>query len=534
MSRGSAILPRVNVWTTLQRALDHYPHKVGVVDGPRSFTYREVARRAAALACHLRRRGVGARDRVAVLELNTHAMLEATYAAAALGAVLCPLNYRLSPRELAFILDDAGARLLLANRCFGEQVARLTSSPQQLEGLLWCGDGDAPALPLPAEDLEQAVAAELDGPLEPAAVEADALAHLYYTSGTTGRPKGVMLTHGNVCHHALGAVAELGLRDRDVWGHIAPMFHLADAWATVAMTLVGGRHVMVPRFGPRAALRAIEQGGVTISNLIPTMLNLMIKHPAAAEHDYSSLRAILSGGAPIAPEVVRRIMSTFGCEYVQTYGMTETSPYLTLSLLKDHLRALPEEEQQRYRASTGRPFITVELKVVGDDGAPVRPDGEQVGEIRVRGDTVTPGYWNLPDETAAAFSDDGWLCTGDLAVLDAEGYVNIVDRKKDMIISGGENIYSIEVENTLYEHPAVLEAAVYGAPDETWGEVVRAAVVLRPGRQAGAQELVEFCRQRLAAFKAPRGVDFLDELPRTGSGKITKKALKKTLGARRG
>ena len=516
----------MNIWTTLQRASDLYPHKVGVVDGPRSFTYREVGQRAAALACHLRGRGVGPGDRVAVLELNTHAMLEVTYAAAALGAVLCPLNYRLSPRELAFILDDAGARLLLANRCFGEAVAELLELPQPLEGLLWCGDGEATeGIALPDHDLEQAVAANRDAALEPAPVEAGELAHLYYTSGTTGRPKGVMLTHGNVCVHALGTVAELGLCDHDVWGHIAPMFHLADAWATVAMTLVGGRHVMVPRFGPRAALRALSNGGVTISNLIPTMLNLMIKHPAAAEYDYSGLRVILSGGAPIAPEVVRRIMSTFGCDYVQTYGMTETSPYLTLSLLKDHLRALPEEEQQRYRASTGRPFVTVELKVVDEAGRPVRPDGQQVGEIRVRGETVTPGYWNLPEETAAAFCD-GWLCTGDLAVMDAEGYVNIVDRKKDMILSGGENIYSIEVENALYEHPAVLEAAVYGAPDETWGELVRAAVVLRPGRRATAQELVDFCRPRLAAFKVPRGVDFLEELPRTGSGKIFKKALR--------
>ena len=515
----------MNIWTTLQQALDRYPEKVGVTDGQRSFTYGEVGQRVAALARHLSSCGLGPGDRLAVLELNSHVMLEATYAAAGLGAILCPLNYRLSPRELAFILDDAGARLLLVNTCFGAQVAELLELEQPVQRLLWCGEQAAPAapVPVPAEEYEQALVA-CQGELRPVAVDSDAVAHLYYTSGTTGRPKGVMLTHANVCVHALGAVAELGLRDADVWGHIAPMFHLADAWATVAMTWVGGRHVMLPRFGARAALQILEQGGVTISNLIPTMLNLMIKHPRVADHDTSSLRVILSGGAPMAPRVVRQVMETFGCDYVQTYGMTETSPYLTMSLLKDHLRSLPEAEQQRYRASTGRPFITVELQVVDDQGEPVRPDGQQVGEIRVRGDTVTPGYWNLPEETAAAFVD-GWLCTGDLAVLDAEGYVNIVDRKKDMIISGGENIYSIEVENALYEHPAVLEAAVYGVPDETWGELVRAAVVLRPGQRATARQIVDFCKDRLAAFKVPRGIDFFEALPRTGSGKIFKRGL---------
>ena len=516
--------PLVNIWTTLAKAVELYPRKVGVVDGQRRLTYSEVGQRAAALARYLSRRGLGLGDRLAVLEINSHVMLEATYAAAGLGAILCPLNYRLSPRELAFILDDAGARLLLANTCFGSLIQETLQQPQPVERLLWCGEAPATTVPLPAESYEQGLDADA-GQLRPAAVDRDQVAHLYYTSGTTGRPKGVMLTHGNVCLHALGAVAELGLRDSDVWGHIAPMFHLADAWATVAMTWVGARHVMIPRFGARTALRAMEEASVTISNLIPTMLNLMIKHPAAADRDFSSLRVILSGGAPIAPQVVRQVMETFRCDYIQTYGMTETSPYLTLSILKDHLRALPELEQQRYRASTGRPFVTVELEVVDEQGRTVRPDGLQVGEIRVRGDTVTPGYWNLPQETAAAFVD-GWLCTGDLAVIDAEGYVDIVDRKKDMIISGGENIYSIEVENVLYEHPAVLEAAVYGAPDQTWGEIVRAAVVLRSGHQATARQIMDFCAQRLAAFKTPRGVDFLSELPRTGSGKISKRELR--------
>jgi acyl-CoA synthetase (AMP-forming)/AMP-acid ligase II len=333
-----------------------------------------------------------------------------------------------------------------------------------------------------------------------------------------------MLTHHNVWTHALAAIAELQLSDRDTWAHVAPMFHLADAWATFAITWVGGCHVMVPKFDAAETLATFERERVTLTNLVPTMLNLMVKHPDRTRFDYGSLRLILSGGAPIAPAVVAAIVETFGCEYVQTYGMTETSPYLTLSLLKPHLRALPAAERLRFSAKTGRPFIAVELKVVKEDGKPVQTDEAEVGEILVRGPTVTPGYWQCPEETRAAF-DDGWLRTGDLAVMDAEGYLTIVDRKKDMIITGGEKVYSTEVEHVLYQHPAVLEAAVFGTSDPTWGELVNAAVVLRPGSTASADELDAFCRERLAGFKWPRRITFLAELPKTGSGKIMKRAL---------
>ncbi|MGD8342667.1 MAG: AMP-binding protein, partial [Desulfobacterales bacterium] len=363
------------------------------------------------------------------------------------------------------------------------------------------------------------------GYFEPVSVDENQVAHLYYTSGTTGRPKGVMLTHKNVCSHALITIAELKLVDTDVWGHIAPMFHLADAWATFAITWVGAQHVMVPQFEAEAVMAAIERQKITLSNLIPTMLNLMIKHPRVAEYDFSSLREILSGGAPIAPELVKSIMQTLGCDYIQTYGMTETSPYLTFSILKAHLTALPPDAQLKYKSKTGRPAIGVDLKVVDEQGDPVAADEQQVGEIWVKGDTITPGYWNQPKETASAFSN-GWLHTGDLATLDSEGYVNIVDRKKDMIVTGGENVYSTEVENVLYMHPKILEAAVFGVPDERWGEAVNAAVVLKTGETVTADELIAFCKEHQAAYKAPKAIVFLDELPKTGSGKIYKKGLR--------
>jgi acyl-CoA synthetase (AMP-forming)/AMP-acid ligase II len=334
-----------------------------------------------------------------------------------------------------------------------------------------------------------------------------------------------MLTHRNVCTHALAAIAELGLHDGDTWGHIAPMFHLADAWASFAVTWVGGRHALVPSFCAETALSAIARERITITNLIPTMLNLMLRHPALPSTDLSSLRLLLSGGAPIAPELVREVCTRFGCDYQQTYGMTETSPYLTLSRLSARLRALPADERLAYQAKTGRPFLGVELRVVDESGARIADDDRAVGEIQVRGETVTPGYWNLPEATREAFQD-GWLRTGDLATVDGHGYLTIVDRKKDMILCGGENVYSIEVENVLYQHPAVLEAAVYGVPDELWGERVVAAVVLRAGQRATAGELEAFCKERLAAYKAPREVRFLAELPRTGSGKVRKRSLR--------
>jgi acyl-CoA synthetase (AMP-forming)/AMP-acid ligase II len=268
---------------------------------------------------------------------------------------------------------------------------------------------------------------------------------------------------------------------------------------------------------------------ITITNLIPAMLHLMLASPRAADTDTSSLRLVLSGGAPIAPEVVRRILETFGCDYAQTYGMTETSPYLTLSLLDAAERTLPSDARLARRARTGRPFGAIALRVMRLDGSgPVRADDQEVGEIWVRGETVTPGYWRRPDETRAAFTGD-WLRTGDLAVVDATGSVNIVDRLKDMIVTGGENVYSVEVENVLFGHPAVLEAAVISQPDAVWGEVVHAAVVPRPGTRLVADELQAFCRERLAAFKVPRQITCLDALPRTGSGKVSKRVLRERL-----
>jgi acyl-CoA synthetase (AMP-forming)/AMP-acid ligase II len=513
----------MHLWHLLDRARRLHPDNLALVDGELRCSYRELGARVDGLAESLRSAGVEPGHRIAALLPNGSPYLESYFAAAGLGAVFVPLNVRLTPQELAFILQDSGSHVLIAHTGHIELVREVLLGVAPVTTVIWSGPDLR--LELPVAQHRYPPPLEFGERFVPHEIEDEALAHLYYTSGTTGRAKGVMLTHRNVSIHALGTVAELQLGERDVWAHVAPMFHLADAWATFAITWVGGRHVMFPRFEPREVMAGIQKERVTITNLVPTMLNLMVKHPSRGEFDYSSLRLLLSGGAPIAPSVVLAIAETFGCEYVQTYGMTETSPYLTLSLLKEHLRRLPLPEQMVYRAKTGRPFIAVELKVADEAGRPVPDDEQTVGEIMVRGDTVTPGYWRRPVETAEAFLD-GWLRTGDLAVVDSEGYVSIVDRRKDMIITGGEKVFSTEVEHVLYQHPAVLEAAVYGEPDAMWGEIVAAAVVLRPDARAEAEELLEFCRARLAGFKQVRRLVFRSELPKTGSGKIMKRALR--------
>jgi acyl-CoA synthetase (AMP-forming)/AMP-acid ligase II len=488
------------------------------VDGGRRHTWAETRSRAGALAKHLAERGVRAGDRVAILEGNSIPYLESYFAAAGAGAILVPLNTRLLARELAVILADCRPGILLHGADFAElagEAARESGVPISMLAL--CGPQDASS---PYERIVSAGDHYVARSLEDTAV-----AQLYYTSGTTGQPKGVMLTHRNVTTHARACVEELALSSGDVWGHFAPMFHLADAWASFAITAVGGRHCFLGAFDARASFAILRDEGVTITNLVPTMLVRWIDLAEREGAPVHRLRLLLSGGAPIAPELVRRIVSTFSCEYAQTYGMTETSPYLTISLLREHHRSLTESQQIAVRAKTGRAFGPVELEVVDSDDRCVPRDQRSVGEIRVRGPTVSPGYWQRPEETRRAHRG-GWLYTGDLAVIDGEGYLTIVDRKKDMILSGGENVYSTEVENALYEHEAIMEAAAFGLPDREWGEIVCAAIVLRAGRTAQAEEILAHCRERLAGYKCPRRLFLVDDLPRTGTGKIKKLALR--------
>lgn len=509
----------------LAKAVRLFPKREAVVCGDTRLDYEGFARRVWKLSHALMGLGLEKGDRVAILHENCHIFLEAYLAAAHLGLVLVPLNYRLSARELGMILNDSQARILIVQSSQQDKIGAMWELVPGIEKAIWTQGVVKSGVGPKGLEYESLISGQLDTPPPEPGIRENDVAQLYYTSGTTGRPKGVMLTHKNVKGHALGTIAELQLADSDHWFHVAPLFHLADAWATFAITWVGGKHVVLPVFDAPRVLRTIQEEKITLTNLIPTMLNMMVNHPDVGRFDYSSLRVLLSGGAPIAPEVVRRIIETFRCDYIQTYGMTETSPYLTMSLLKHHLKGLNWEAQLGFKSTTGREFINVSLKVVDDQGQEVAKDNRQVGEIIVKGDIVTTGYWNLPEETSKAIRD-GWLYTGDLAVVDQENYVTIVDRKRDMIITGGENVYSTEVENVLYMHPDVLEAAVIGVPDPHWGEAVKACVVLKEGRHTTEPEIISFCKENMAHYKAPKSVDFLKALPKTGSSKIYKKGLR--------
>lgn len=524
----------MNLWLSLNKALTLFPNKEAIVDGDKRFTYAALGKRIANVVANLQAMGLRKGDLVAIAAPNCHQYLEIYYACGISGIVLSPLNYRLALREISDILNEAECRLLFVHPDFAGHVQELKESVGTLAHIVHIDDGNgasAGTTSTSTATVETSYEALAHGNADPARLDslpqlhADDLAQVYFTSGTTGRPKGVMLTQGNVTFNSLAVIADLRLDETDSWLHGAPMFHLADAWATFAITWVGGKHVFIPYFNASNALRCIEEHGITTSVLVPTMLNAMMHDPALPQHNYTSLRMILTGGSPIAPDMVREAIEKFGCEYIQLYGMTETSPFLTLSRPKSHQLTGDCSREINVRCRTGRPYIGAEVKVVKPDGTEVAHDNMDVGEIIARGPTIFAGYWKQPEATAQAIRN-GWIHTGDLAVVCPEGFINIVDRAKDMIITGGENVFSTEVEYVLQEHPAVLECAVFGIPHEFWGESVKAAVVLREQQSATEEQLIEYVRERLAHYKVPRGIDFHPALPKTGSGKIYKKGLR--------
>jgi long-chain acyl-CoA synthetase len=471
------------------------------------------------LANVLRHHGIVKGSRVAVLSANSLPYLEMYYATAALGALIVPLNFRLAPAELAYILQDSGSTLLLVGEGFAELYRqtkpRLATPPTTIAA---AAQGLPDAVPGYEDCLAQASA-----DFTPVEVDEHDLAGLFYTSGTTGHPKGVMLSHRNLVTNAYHFMSAIHEEEGEVYLHCCPMFHLADGPTSHRITWLGGTHVIVPGFEPLAVLEAIQREGVTSVLLVPTMINFLVHHPAIAAYDLSSLRRILYGASPMPVEILRRAAQVFGCPLIQLYGLTETSPLLTM-MAPRYLALAGEEAQVRRLASCGRAVPGVRVRVVDDQGNDVQPG--EVGEIVARGPNIMQGYWNKPEETAAAFRQ-GWFCTGDLATVDEEQFIFMVDRKKDMIITGGENVYSTEVENALYQHPAVLEAAVIGVPDDRWGEAVLALVVLKPHAAASDVDLIEHCRGLIAHYKCPRRVEICQApFPKSGSGKILKASLR--------
>lgn len=496
----------------LHRALQAHPDSIATTYGERSRTFAEQGDRVARLAAALQELGVAVGDRVAMLSLNSDRYAEYLLAVPWAGAVVNPVNIRWSPAEIAYSLVDSETKVVLIDDAFAPMAAALTAECDCVRTVIHCGDGPTPEGMLSYEDLISGAEA-----VEDAVRQGDDLAGIFYTGGTTGFPKGVMLSHRNLVTSALGTVAsgEL-LGPNAVLLHAAPMFHLADLAAWTGQNLLGGRHVIVPFFEPSAVLGAIQEHGVTDVLLVPTMIQMLADHPTVPDYDLSSLARILYGGSAISEGVLRRTQQTFpGVRMTQAYGMTEVAPVATL--------LLPDEHHGTYLRSGGRAALHAEVKIVDENDQVVRAG--TVGEICVRGSNVMQGYWNKPDETAATLVD-GWMHTGDGGYLDESGYVFVVDRIKDMIITGGENVYSAEVESALSKHPAVAASAVIGLPDEKYGESVHACVVLIPGQQVTVDELRDFCKGHIAGYKTPRTIDFVDELPISGAGKVLKRELR--------
>ena len=469
------------------------PHRVALVHGDELITYTGLADRAARAAHALRGLGVRRGDRVAYLGPNHPAFLELLFGTAQLGAIFVPLNTRLAAPELSYILADCGADVLLHAGGPALPVRRAISLDTDFRDLLSRVD------PAP-----------LDEP-----VSLDETALLMYTSGTTGRPKGVQLTHGNLTWNTVNLLIDLDLRADEVTLVSAPMFHVAALNQTVLPTfLKGGRSLLVDSFDPVRALELIARHGVTFMFGVPTMFARLADTPGWADADLSTVRNMIVGGAPVPTSLIEAYRQR-GLTFLEGYGLTETSPGALF------LRA---DDAATHAGSAGTPVFFADVQLSDATGG--RPPPGEYGEVIVHGPNVMAGYWNRPEDTAAVLSPDGWLRSGDLAVTDEDGYFYIRDRLKDMFISGGENVYPAEVEEALYAHPAVAECAVIGVPDARWGEVGRAFVVLRPGARATPEELLLALDGRLARFKIPKSVALVETLPRTGSGKVLKSQLR--------
>jgi long-chain acyl-CoA synthetase len=502
----------------LPRASAMYPHRVAMWDGDVRHTFAELGRRVNALVGALKAKGIGQGDRVALLDVNSHRFAEAYYACAQAGMVFVPLNSRLALPELKYILNDCGAKALLLSDSFFPVLEGLHRGNTTVELAVAYGKGPFPAGTLEYESL--LANAVTDATI--ASVNLSDVAQIYYTSGTTGDPKGVCLTYENMICSAFDALVGLALTEQDIWLHAAPMFHLVDAWSIWSLPMIGAAQAVV-HFTPERFMEAVARTKATTTGLPSTLISMTAEHPKRAGYDLSSLRFIMYGGSPTPIGIMQRAVKVLPTTYLHGYGITETSGITTLLSPMEFCVEGPPE-RIALTSSAGRAVPNVKLEIAADDGS--RLGVGQVGEIVVGGPRVMAGYWNKPKHTSDALRG-GWYHTGDVGYLDEEQRLFVVDRKKDMIISGGENVYSVEVENVLSVHPAVREVAVIGVPDERWGEAVKAIIVLNDQCTASAEELIQFCEGRIARYKIPKSVDFIREpLPKTGPGKIAKRKLR--------
>jgi fatty-acyl-CoA synthase len=499
------------------------PDKLAIIDAGKDpalrLTYKEWNRRVNRLANWLRDEvGVGYRDRVAILARDGIEHLDLIYACGKLGAIHTALNWRLHWRELVGLIEDTSPKALLYSDDFKETVAQVEAemrNTQQATGYYLHIEGDGIEGSL---DYESTIAQSPDTPVSYEALEKEDIACLIFTGGTTGLPKGAMVSHRQINWNVLNTVIH-DLTHDDIYLCVFPLFHAGGLFAYMSSQVVfGNTSILTRQFNPEQVLELIEDERVTVFGAVPTMYQMLTQAPNWEEADLSSLRFCTSGGAPLPVPLVEKYGSEKGVRFKQGFGMTEYGPGLF---------ALPAEDAIRKAGSIGRPNYFIDVRVVDDDNQALGPN--EVGELVLKGPSGCSGYWNNPEATAAVVDDEGWFHTGDMVYCDEEWYFYVVDRKKDMFISGGENVYPAEIEAVIYKHPAVHMCAVIGVPHEKWGEVGLACVVLKPGVSATEEELIAFMQDHLARFKVPKRVEFLTELPISAAGKILKRELQEGL-----
>ena len=489
-------------------------NKIATINGNRQRTWKQLKDRISRFAGGLKSIGVNEGDRVAILALNSDRYFEYYFGVPWAGACVVPLNIRWSPQENAYSISDAGAEILLVDDTFAKMVPPLKGLGVNLKHIIFIGEGELPEGMLSYEQM-----IETNDPVPDACRKNDDLAGIYYTGGTTGFPKGVMLSHANLWASAIGMPAAINLTDKSRVLHAAPMFHLADGAMTQGGILAGSTHVFIPAFTPAGTIQAIASYGVTHSVLVPVMIQMVINDPSLKDADMSSLEFIIYGASPISEAVLIRAMNAFSkAKFAQGYGQTELAPLATILNPEYHTTEGPNAGKLK---SAGQAIHCSEIKVVNDAGEAL-PIGA-IGEIAVRGPQAMLGYWNKPEETAQSLRN-GWVHTGDAGYLDEDGFLFLVDRIKDMIVSGGENVYSAEVENAISNHPAVEQVVVIGIPHPEWGEQVHAEIILKEGHTATEESIIAKTKEFIANYKCPRSITFRTEpFPVSGAGKLLKR-----------
>jgi len=507
------------VGNMLSISAKRYTNKPALVSDRKVMTYQELNNRVNCLANNLLQIGIKKGDRVAVLLHNCCEYVEIFFACAKIGSIFVPLNNQLKEEELKVILGDVTPRLLFFDYDYEELANLMRESLEFIEFYIKCGRPSIQSTKHYDFLIQEGKSAEPE-----IIFPDDSVLSIYFTSGTTGRAKGAMRTHRQEFINAMANLIELNIKSNDRTLLLMPFYHLPFVDNTVRHILMGNTIVIrrEGQFNAREVLEIISREKITICWLVPTMINALIQEEDIESYDLSHFRLLTYAGSPIPVSTLQKALERFNCQFVQLYGQTESGPAITVLRPEDHVLHGSKSERSKI-ASAGRPVLGVDVRIQNEKGVDI--DVGEVGEIISKGDALMKGYWNLPKETSNTIKD-GWLHTGDMGRFDEEGYLYIVDRKHDMIISGGKNIYPREIEELLYRHEAILEASVIGVPDDYWGESVKALVVLKEGMTASEEEIIAFCKENLASYKKPRSVEFRKELPKSPAGKILKRIIR--------